>query len=99
MIARAPENKSLRVVPRRVSAKKRTKKGKNIMAETKPEPQPDTPIINTPPPKLQDNISRRQHLTDKHTLRSAARGPAQQGGGDTLGDETLAGATGSDVQC
>jgi hypothetical protein len=50
------------------------------MAETKPEPQPQpaTPVINTPPPKLQDNTNRRQHLADKHARRAAV-GPAQQG--------------------
>jgi hypothetical protein len=46
------------------------------MTETKPETQPATPVINTPPPKLQDNTNRRQVLADKHSRR-AAIGPAQ----------------------
>ncbi len=76
---KAPENKSLMLVmPRRAKAKKISKKEKK-MSETKPEAQPSaTPVINTPPLKLQDYLDRRQHLADKHARR-AAMGPGQQG--------------------
>jgi len=74
---KAPENKSLRLVPRR-SGKKRTKKEKyNIMSETKPETQSGTPVTNVPPPKGTDNTNRAQHLADKYARR-LARGPAPQ---------------------